>query len=64
MKKSMIRCSPTAGMHVSTIFSPTPMKPPIGSATPDSAIISGVLFQPPPMIHGAPSSAAIAPNTS
>eukprot|EP00972_Heterocapsa_arctica_P034751 5116668-Heterocapsa_arctica.AAC.1 len=64
MKKSSMRCSPTAGTHVSTWFSPTPMEPPIGSTAPDSAIISGVMFQSPPMIHGAPSSADIAPNTS
>eukprot|EP00972_Heterocapsa_arctica_P088495 13047857-Heterocapsa_arctica.AAC.1 len=52
------------GMHVSICFSPTPMKRPSGSRTLDSPIISGVLFQSPPMIQGAPSSAAIAPNTS
>eukprot|EP00972_Heterocapsa_arctica_P040121 5912048-Heterocapsa_arctica.AAC.1 len=42
MKKSITRCSPFSGTHVSTMSSPGAMKPLMGSVAPDSAIISGV----------------------
>eukprot|EP00972_Heterocapsa_arctica_P057214 8441878-Heterocapsa_arctica.AAC.1 len=64
MKKSRTRRSPSSGMHVSTCPSPGATKPPMFSTAPASAIISGVRFQSSPATQGAPSSAAMAPNTS